>query len=366
MKRFRDLIAVIAICMMAFTLLPFNVEAAQVESTMTLATTTSTQDSGLLDYLLPVFEKDYNTKVKVIAVGSGQAMEMGKKGDADVLLVHSRAAEDKFVADGFGINRKDVMHNEFLIVGPASDPAKIKGTTDVVAGFKKIAASESKFVSRGDKSGTHVKEQGIWKKADIIPALPWYIEAGKGMGDTLLMSGEMKAYTLADEATWLSWKGKTELTEILQGDKLLFNPYGVIAVNPAKHPGVHKNAANAFIEFMTGSKGQNMIASFGKEKHGKALFTADALPAPAAPAPAAPAPAAPAPAAPAPAAVSPAEQATVNVYALNVRTGPGTNYRVLGSVIRGTQLQVLGSSGKWLKVKYNNNEAYVAGWLVKK
>ena len=358
MKRFRDVVAVIAICMMAFTLLPFNVEAAQnVESTMTLATTTSTQDSGLLDYLLPVFEKDYNTKVKVIAVGSGQAMEMGQKGDADVLLVHSRAAEDKFVADGFGINRKDVMHNEFLIVGPASDPAKMKGTSDVVAAFKKIAASESKFVSRGDKSGTHTKELGIWKKAEITPALPWYIEAGKGMGDTLLMSGEMKAYTLADEATWLSWKGKTELTAILQGDKLLFNPYGVIAVNPAKHPGVHKNAANAFIEFMTGTKGQNMIASFGKEKYGKALFTPDALPKVVAPTPAP---------APAPAAVSPTDKATVNVYALNVRTGPGTNYKILGSVVKGTELQVLGSSGKWLKVNYGNKEAYVAGWLVKK
>ncbi|MDD3268350.1 MAG: substrate-binding domain-containing protein [Syntrophomonadaceae bacterium] len=281
MRRFKISLAMLAICLMFVSLLPVNVLAADaVESTLTLATTTSTQDSGLLDVLVPAFEKEYNTKVKVIAVGSGAAMELGQKGDADVLLVHSRAAEDKFIADGYGINRKDVMHNEFLVVGPASDPAKIKGMTDVTAAFKKIAEAKSKFVSRGDKSGTNTKELGIWKKTGLKTALPWYIEAGKGMGDTILMAGEMNAYTLVDEATWMTWKSKTELKDMVQGDKILFNPYGVIQVNPAKYPTIHKNAAKAFSDFITGAKGQAMIASFGKEKYGKALFTPDAITAP--------------------------------------------------------------------------------------
>ncbi|NLW92744.1 MAG: solute-binding protein [Syntrophomonadaceae bacterium] len=257
-------------------LVPATMAAEKVESTMTLATTTSTQDSGLLDYLIPIFEKEYKTTVKVIAVGSGQAMEMGKKGDADVLLVHSRAAEDAFMAGKFGSVRKDVMYNQFLIVGPKSDPAKIKGMTDVKAAFKKIATAKKKFVSRGDNSGTHTKELSIWTALKVTPAGRWYVESGQGMGDTLMMANEMNAYTLTDEATYLSWQKKTGLKEMVRGDKLLLNPYGVIAVNPAKYPKIHNKAAMAFVEFMTGSKGQALIGEFGKEKYGKALFTPSA------------------------------------------------------------------------------------------
>lgn len=276
MIRNRLPLALLLIIALLIGIAPATMGAAKVESTMTLATTTSTQDSGLLDYLIPIFEKDYNTKVKVIAVGSGQAMEMGKKGDADVLLVHSRAAEDAFVKSGYGLDRHDVMYNQFLIVGPKSDPAKIKGMTDVKAAFKKIATAKKKFVSRGDNSGTNTKELSIWTALKVTPGGRWYIESGQGMGDTLMMANEMNAYTLTDEATYLTWQKKTGLKEMVRGDKLLLNPYGVIAVNPAKYPNIHKNAANAFIEFMTSKKGQALIGGFGKEKYGKSLFVPDA------------------------------------------------------------------------------------------
>jgi tungstate transport system substrate-binding protein len=280
---------------------------------------------------------------------------MGQKGDADVLLVHSRAAEDAFVASGYGINRKDVMHNQFLIVGPGNDPAKIKGMTNVIEAFKKIAFSKSKFVSRADQSGTNTKELSIWTKAGITPTGKWYIEAGQGMGDTLMMANEMNAYTLTDEATYLTWQNKTDLKKIVEGDKLLFNPYGVIAVNPAKYPAVHQNAANAFIAFMTGAKGQSLIAGFGKATYGKPLFVADAIPS-------------------ANGSVSNSGSIStvassgsviVNVNAANIRTGASTKYKILGVARRGAKLQVISKSGSWYKVQYGKGTGYIAGWLVK-
>ena len=184
----------------------FAADTGKIEPTLTLATTTSTFDSGLLDYLLPIFEKDTGTTVKVLSLGTGQAIATAQKGDADVLLVHDRAKEDAFVKNGFGVNRRDVMHNQFLIVGPAFDPAKIKGETSVVDAFKKIAANKGKFISRGDGSGTHSKELALWKAAGVTPGSSWYVEAGQGMGDTLMMANEMNAYALTDEATYLALK----------------------------------------------------------------------------------------------------------------------------------------------------------------
>lgn len=241
-----------------------------------LATTTSTEYSGLLDVLLPAFEKDTNYKVKVIAVGSGQAITMGEAGDVDVLLVHSRAAEDKFVADGFGINRRDVMYNDFMIIGPADDPAGIKGSTDAVKAFAAIAQKQAAFVSRADDSGTDKKEKGIWEKAGIKPAGTWYIESGQGMGDTFRIADEKKAYTLIDRATYLALKDKYKLGIIIEGDKSLLNPYGVIPVNPAKFPKVDYEGATKFAEWLTSEKGQKMIGDFGVKEFGQQLFVPDA------------------------------------------------------------------------------------------
>ena len=247
--------------------------------TLKMATTTSTQDSGLLNVLVPQFKTDTGYDLQVIAVGSGAAMAMGEKGDADVLLVHSRAAEDKFVADGFGVNRKDVMHNDFIIVGPASDPAKIKGLTDSVAAFKKIAEAKATFVSRGDKSGTNTKELDIWKKAGITPAGDWYKNVGMGMGDAFRVTNELKGYTLIDRATYLALKANYQLEIMVEGDKPLLNPYGVIAVNKAKFPNVDMDGANIFIDWITSAKIQQMILDYGKDKYGGSLFFPDALPA---------------------------------------------------------------------------------------
>jgi tungstate transport system substrate-binding protein len=239
-----------------------------------LATTTSTDNSGLLKYILPKFEAKYGAKVKVIAVGTGKALKLGENGDVDVVMVHARPSENKFVAAGHGVNRRDVMYNDFIIVGPKNDPAGIKGTKDPVAAFKKIAQKHALFVSRGDDSGTNKREKIYWKRASITPKGSWYVAAGQGMGAVLTMSGQKQAYTLADRATYLTYKAKTGLVIEVEGNPNLFNPYGVIAVNPKKYPDVNYMGAMAFIAWLTSPEGQKMIGEFKKD--GTQLFHPDA------------------------------------------------------------------------------------------
>lgn len=241
--------------------------------TLILATTTSTQDSGLLDYLLPMYTDETGVTVNVIAVGSGQALQMGKDGDADVLLVHSPAAEKTFMDDGDGIRREDVMYNDFVIVGPEVDPAKITGMKTAVEAFTAIATTKSFFVSRGDQSGTNTKELAIWKAAAIEPAGDWYISAGQGMGAVLTMSAEKQAYTLSDRATYLAQtQNGLKLKILVEGDKLLLNPYGVIAVNPAKNAKIQNDLANQFIDWLISVPVQQKIMDFKKAELGQSLF----------------------------------------------------------------------------------------------
>ncbi|WP_455219571.1 substrate-binding domain-containing protein, partial [Kaarinaea lacus] len=216
-----------------------------------LATTTSTENSGLLTEILPEFERTTNNKVHVIAVGTGKALRLLREGDVDVVLVHARAAEDKLVADGFGINRKDVMYNDFVIVGDPSDPAKIQGTSDATQALKHIAQQHALFVSRGDDSGTHKKEKQLWREAQVIPDGKWYREAGQGMGKVLQIAGELGAYTLTDRGTWLAFQKNSPLKIMVQGDGRLFNPYGTIANNPEKYPDANYTGAMQLINWIT-------------------------------------------------------------------------------------------------------------------
>ncbi len=242
-----------------------------------LATTTSTQDSGLLDVLLPIFEKKTGYFVKTIAVGSGQAMAMGQKGEADVLLVHSPAAEKKFVAEGYGVNRRLVMHNDFIVVGPAEDPAKIKGTKTTTEAFKKIASAGALFLSRGDNSGTNAKEKDVWKASGINPeGQKWYQQTGLGMGQTLNVGSEKNGYTLADRGTYLAMKKNLRLDILMEGDAILLNIYHVIEVNPTKWPKVNVAGAKAFSDFMVSKETQEVVKTFGVEKYGSPLFFPDA------------------------------------------------------------------------------------------
>lgn len=248
---------------------------ALAEESIILASTTSTDQSGLFGYILPRFEAKTGIKVKVVALGTGQALDTARRGDADVLLVHDRPAEDKFVAEGWGIERRDVMYNDFILVGPKADGAKVKETKDVVDAFRRIAASTTPFISRGDKSGTHSAELRLWKEAGVDPkAWPAYKEAGAGMGPTLNMSAAVGGYTLADRGTWLSFKNRQDLEIVLAGDKRLFNPYGVMLVNPEKHPHVKKSAGMKFVEWITSIEGQTVIAEYRID--GEQLFFPDA------------------------------------------------------------------------------------------
>ncbi|MGZ3538622.1 MAG: substrate-binding domain-containing protein [Thermodesulfobacteriota bacterium] len=253
----------------------FSVQAQT--KTIILATTTSTQDSGLLDVLLPIFEKETGYFVKTIAVGSGQAMAMGQKGEADVLLVHSPEAEKTFMAEGYGINRRLVMHNDFIIVGPPGDPAKIKTIKSSVESFRKIASAKALFLSRGDNSGTHAKEKAIWKAAGINPEEgKWYQQTGLGMGQTLSVAAEKKGYILADRGTYLALKKNLGLDILVEGDAILLNIYHVIEVNPAKWPKVNNAGAKAFAGFMVSKGTQELIKTFGVDKFASPLFFPDA------------------------------------------------------------------------------------------
>ena len=249
------------------------------DKSIVVASTTSTQDSGLFGHILPLFKAKTGIDVKVVAQGTGQALDTARRGDADVVFVHAKPQEEKFVAEGFGVKRFDVMYNDFVVIGPKSDPAGIKGGKDVVAALKAIYEKGAPFVSRGDKSGTHSAELALWKAAGLDPAAAkpaWYREIGQGMGAALNTAGAMGAYVLSDRGTWLSFKNRGDLEVVVEGDKRLFNQYGVILVNPEKHPHVKKELGQQFIDWVISSEGQNAIKSYTID--GQQLFFPNASP----------------------------------------------------------------------------------------
>jgi tungstate transport system substrate-binding protein len=235
------------------------------ERYITVASTTSTEQSGLYGFILPIFQKSTGIGVRVVALGTGQALDMARRGDADVVFVHDPAAERKFVADGYGVGHKEVMYNDFVLIGPKGDPAKVAGGKDITAALKKVQAAQPPFVSRGDKSGTHAAELRLWKDAGIDIAAqkgPWYRETGSGMGPALNTASSMNAYILADRGTWLSFKNRGDLGIVVEGDKRLFNQYGVMLVNPAKHPHVKKDLGQTFVDWVVSPDGQRAIAQY--------------------------------------------------------------------------------------------------------
>ena len=251
--------------------------ASAQDKSIVVSSTTSTQDSGLFGHLLPLFKAHTGIEVRVVAQGTGQAIDTGRRGDADVVFVHAKAAEEKFVAEGFGVKRYPVMYNDFILVGPQGDPAAIKGSKDIVAAFRALQARGIDFISRGDKSGTHQAELNLWRLAGIDIANDkgaWYKEIGQGMGAALNFASASNAYVLADRATWLAFRNKGDLAIAVEGDKRLFNQYGVILVNPARHPGVKQELGQKFIDWLVSAAGQNGIADF--KINGEQLFYPDA------------------------------------------------------------------------------------------
>jgi len=240
---------------------------------ITVASTTSTEQSGLFGYLLPIYEKETGVQVRVVAVGTGQALDIGRRGDADVVFVHAKSAEEKFLSEGQSVKRYPVMYNDFVLIGPKSDPAKIAGTKDITAAMRKIEESKAPFVSRGDRSGTHMAELALWKDSgiDIDQSKgPWYRDTGQGMGPALNSAASMNAYILADRGTWLAFKNRGDLTILVEGDKRLFNQYGVMLVNPEKHPNVKKELGQQFIDWLISPAGQKVIADY--KINGEQLF----------------------------------------------------------------------------------------------
>jgi tungstate transport system substrate-binding protein len=254
-------------------LLSFSLPVEAQQQFITVSSTTSTEQSGLFKHLLPIFEKKTGIQVRVVAVGTGQALDIGRRGDADVVYVHAKPLEEKFLAEGHGVKRFDVMYNDFVLVGPKSDPAKVAGMKDIVAALRKIKAAQAPFVSRGDKSGTHFAELTLWKDAGIDIGKdkgPWYRDTGQGMGPALNTAAGMNAYILSDRGTWLSFKNRADLTIVVEGDKRLFNQYGIMLVNPAKHPSVKKEMGQAFVDWVISPEGQKAIADY--KINGEQLF----------------------------------------------------------------------------------------------
>jgi tungstate transport system substrate-binding protein len=272
-SRFEHFIALCAIAVAAL----LSQHAVAQEKSIVVASTTSTQDSGLFGYLLPLFKAKTGIEVRVISQGTGQALDTGRRGDADVVFVHAKSQEEKFVADGFGVKRFAVMYNDFVLIGPKRDPAKINGTNDIAAALAKIKAANAPFISRGDKSGTHSAELNLWKMAGIDIAADkgaWYREIGQGMGAALNQASASNAYVLADRGTWLSFKNRGDLLISVEGDKRLFNQYGIMLVNPAKHTHVKKELGQAFIDWLISPEGQKAIN--GYKVNGNQLFFANA------------------------------------------------------------------------------------------
>lgn len=271
MKRFLTVALIVCLMLTSF------VGCSKESKTLILATTTSTENSGLLAAILPAFEEETGIKVDVVAVGTGAALQKGRDGDADVLLVHAKASEETFVAEGHGVERSDVMYNDFVVVGPKEDPAGLKDIkNDVKKAYDTIMSSGASFVSRGDDSGTHKKEKAIWTDAGLEPSGDWYLEAGKGMGDTLTMADEMGAYTMTDRATYLSMKDNLGLEIVIEGDQSLFNQYGVIPVNPDKSDNINNKGAEKFVAWLLKPETQKLIGEFGVEKYGQPLFIPNA------------------------------------------------------------------------------------------